>query len=428
MRFWKLATAAIVATLLVGCGPPQVDQSNSGADSRTGTLRVWLFDEANRDPKEKVVNAAVEEFEKNHRDVTVEVRYIAVDTRSERFTGAFNDPSSAPDVAEFGNTDLASYVTAGGMSDLTGMIEDWPAATDLSDSVLDTAKVDDKVYGVPWFTGVRALYYRTDVFDELGLEPPRSLGELVETARRIRSERPDMYGIAAGGKYTYAMMPFIWAAGGELAERGNGSWRSAIDSEASRRGVRTYTSLLDPAICPPDQCAQLTGTESVQAFAGGKAAMAIGGDFNRTAVNEGAAGEKYDVVPLPGQRTGSIAPAFAGGNLLGVLRSSDHSTLAQEFIKVLAGKKYQRRMYEAMSYLPTFEDVQDKVAADDPAIEPFIETLQAGTRFVPSTPAWSEIDAQEILPTMVQRIATGEEVRPATRRAAQRMNSAFGDR
>ncbi|SDP92470.1 N,N'-diacetylchitobiose transport system substrate-binding protein [Actinopolyspora xinjiangensis] len=427
MRFWKLATATITATLLVGCGPPQVDQSGSGEDSRTGTLRVWLFDEANREPKEEVVDAAVREFESDHEDVTVDVRYIAVDTRSERFTGAFNDPSSAPDVAEFGNTDLASYVAAGGMSDLTGMVENWPAASDLSDSVLDTAKADGKIYGVPWFTGVRALYYRTDVFEDMGLEPPRTLDELVETARTIRSQRPDMYGIAAGGKYTYAMMPFVWAFGGELAEREDGSWRSAVDTEAARRGIRTYTRLLDPSICPPDQCSQMTGTESVQAFAGGKAAMTIGGDFNRTAVDEGAAGDDYDVIPLPGRKPGSVAPAFAGGNLLGVMRSSNHSTLAQEFIKVLAGKKYQREMYEAMSYLPTFEDVQDKVAADDPAVEPFIETLQAGTRFVPSTPAWSEIDAQEILPTMAQRIATGEDVRAATEEAARRMNSTFGE-
>ncbi|NYH78378.1 N,N'-diacetylchitobiose transport system substrate-binding protein [Actinopolyspora biskrensis] len=424
MRFWRLAAVAVAGTLLVGCGPPQVDQSGSGADKRTGTLRVWLFDEANRSPKEKVVNSAVREFENTHDDVTVDVRYIAVDTRSERFTGAFNDPSSAPDVAEFGNTDLASYVAAGGMAELDEMLEQWPAADDLSESVLETAGVNGKTYGVPWFTGVRALYYRTDVFEELNLEPPRTLGELAETARRVHTERPDMYGISAGGKYTYAMMPFIWASGGELATK-NGSWESAIDAEEARTGIRRYTELIDPSVCPPEQCAQLTGTESVQAFAGGKAAMTIGGDFNRSAVDAGAAGENYDVVPLPGTEPGSIAPAFAGGNLLGVLRSSDRSSLAQEFIRVLAGEKYQRQMYEAMGYLPTLEGVQDQVASDDPTVQPFVETLQSGTRFVPSTPAWSEIDAQEILPTMVQRIANGNGVRSTTKDAARRMDEAF---
>ncbi|MBA8826031.1 N,N'-diacetylchitobiose transport system substrate-binding protein [Saccharopolyspora lacisalsi] len=427
MKAWRPLAAATVAVLLTACGPPQVDRTGPQQDKRTGTLRVWLFDEANREPKETVVNKAVRQFEAAHADVTVDVRYIPVDSRSERFTGAFNDPSSAPDVAEFGNTDLASYVAADGFADLTGMLERWPAADDLSPSVLDTAKIDGKVHGVPWFTGIRALYYRTDVFTELGLEPPRTLDELVTTARRIRQARPDLYGISAGGKYHYAMMPFVWAAGGDIATRDNGSWTSALTGEAARRGVNTYASLISPGICPPAQCAGMTGTESVQAFAGGKAAMTIGGDFNRAAVDAGPVGDDYAVVPLPGYEAGSAAPAFAGGNLLGVMDSSDHSTLAREFIKVLAGKERQREMYEAMGNLPTFTDVQRRVAGDDPWIEPFIRSLQSGTRFVPATPAWSEIDAQEILPTMVQRIATGTDPKEATRRASEQLNAAFGD-
>ncbi|PRW63975.1 extracellular solute-binding protein [Actinopolyspora mortivallis] len=427
MRFWKTAAVVVAGALLAGCGPPQVDQGASGEDKSTGTLRVWLFDEANRDPKEDVVNAAVREFEGEHEDVTVDVRYIAVDTRSERFTGAFNDPSSAPDVAEFGNTDLASYVAAGGLAELDTMLGNWPAAQDLSESVLETARTDGKTYGVPWFTGVRALYYRTDVFEELDLDPPRTLGEIAEKARRVRAARPDMYGIATGGKYTYAMMPFIWAHDGELARGEGARWESAVDEPAARAGIEAYTELLEPNVCPPEQCAQLTGTESVQAFAGGKAAMTIGGDFNRAAVDAGAAGDHYDVVPLPGTEPGEIAPAFAGGNLLGVLRSSDRSSLAEEFIRVLAGKKYQREMYEAMGYLPTFEDVQNQVSSEDPTVRPFVETLQAGTRFVPATPAWSEIDAQEILPTMVQRIVTEGELDSATAEAARRMNDTFRD-
>lgn len=427
MRAWKLLIAGVVAVLLAACGPPQAGPSDPQQDKRTGTLRVWLFDAANRQAKEEVVNAAVREFEAAHDGVTVDVSYIAVQSRAARFTGAFNAPASAPDVAEFGNTDLASYVAAGGFADLSGMLEKWPAADDLSPTVLETATVDGKVYGVPWFTGIRALYYRTDVFTELGLDPPRTLGELVTTARKIHRAKPEMYGIAAGGEYTYALMPFIWAAGGEIATREGGSWTSALTSEASRRGVRTYASLISPDICPPEQCAGMTGLDGTQSFASGKAAMAINGDFNRSAVEAGPVADDYDVVPLPGYEPGTVAPAFAGGNLLGVLDSSDHATLAREFIKLLAGKEYQRRMYEAMGHLPTFTDVQRDVASGDPWVEPFVKTLQAGTRFVPSTPAWSKIDAQQILPTMVQRITTGTSVEQATAAAAKAMNATFGE-
>ena len=293
--------------------------------------------------------------------------------------------------------------------------------------VLDTAKVAGKAYGIPWFTGTRALYYRTDVFAELGLEPPTSLKELTETARQIRAAKPDLYGIAVGGKYQFALLPYIWANGGDVATQDGDTWKSTIDSEAARDGLRQYAELISDDICPPAQCAELTGSQSVAAFAGGKAAMTIGGDFNRAAVDAGAVKGKYGVVPLPGKDSGSIAPAFAGGNLLGVFRASEKYTLSLEFIELLGGKSYQEKLYGAMGNMPTFSDVQDKIANDDEFLEPFIRTVQSGTKFVPATPAWTKIDAAAVLPTAVQQVATGQlGVEAATSAAAAEMNEAFG--
>jgi N,N'-diacetylchitobiose transport system substrate-binding protein len=427
MRAGKAVIVAAVAALLTACGPPQVQQTGSAVDERTGTLRVWLFDEANRAPKQATVDEAVARFEREHPGVEVDVQYIAVETRSERFTGAFNDPASAPDVAEVGNTDLAGYVAAGGLADVTEKLPQWPESADLSPSALDTARVEGKVFGVPWYTGVRALYYRTDVFDELGLQPPRTTAELLTTAQRIRSERPDLYGIATGGKYHYALMPFIWAAGGDLARQEGQRWVSTIDSPEAQRGIETYAEMITSGACPPEQCSDMTGSQSVQAFASGKAAMTIGGDFNRKAVDAGVGG-KYGVVPLPGDAIGSTAPAFAGGNLLSVLKSSQRATLAREFVQLLAGKEYQRKMYGAMGNLPTFIDVQGEVAEHDPAAAPFVMTLRGGTHFVPATEAWSQIDAQGVLPTMVQQIVRGTPVAEASAQAAAQMNAAFEGR
>jgi N,N'-diacetylchitobiose transport system substrate-binding protein len=427
MRAGKAVIVAAVAALLTACGPPQVQQTGSAVDERTGTLRVWLFDEANRAPKQATVDEAVARFEREHPGVEVDVQYIAVETRSERFTGAFNDPASAPDVAEVGNTDLAGYVAAGGLADVTEKLPQWPESADLSPSALDTARVEGKVFGVPWYTGVRALYYRTDVFDELGLQPPRTTAELLTTAQRIRSERPDLYGTATGGKYHYALMPFIWAAGGDLARQEGQRWVSTIDSPEAQRGIETYAEMITSGACPPEQCSDMTGSQSVQAFASGKAAMTIGGDFNRKAVDAGVGG-KYGVVPLPGDAIGSTAPAFAGGNLLSVLKSSQRATLAREFVQLLAGKEYQRKMYGAMGNLPTFIDVQGEVAEHDPAAAPFVMTLRGGTHFVPATEAWSKIDAQGVLPTMVQRIVRGTPVAEASAQAAAQMNAAFEGR
>jgi N,N'-diacetylchitobiose transport system substrate-binding protein len=144
-------------------------------------------------------------------------------------------------------------------------------------------------------------------------------------------------------------------------------------------------------------------------------------------VDGGAVKGRYAVVPLPGKEAGKIAPAFAGGNLLGVFRSSRKYSLSLEFIKLLGGKKYQQTMFTAMGNMPTFTDVQNKLAGADPSLKPFIDTAQAGTRFVPATPAWTKIDAQAVIPTAVQQVATGgASVEAATDTAAAEMNKAFG--
>ena len=63
---------------------------------------------------------------------------------------------------------------------------------------------------------------------------------------------------------------------------------------------------------------------------------AIGGDFSHAAIEAGKIKGKYAVVPLPGLKAGGIAPAFAGGNNLGVLRSTSHRTLAVDLMEELA--------------------------------------------------------------------------------------------
>ncbi|MFF7729572.1 extracellular solute-binding protein [Streptomyces sp. NPDC008001] len=420
-----LVAAAALAAVLSSCAPSTATGAAQG-DDRTGRLRVWLFREVGNAPKAAVVDRAVAAFAREHRGVRVDVTYIPVETRAQRIKAAFNDPRSAPDVIEYGNTDTAAYVKDGGLADVTADFAAWPEAKDTDPAARRSVTVDGKVYGAPLFVGVRALYYRTDVFRDLGLRPPRTLAQLAETARRIHRERPELYGLVVGGSYTYGALPFVWANGGEIAEKKGRKYAATIDSAAAKRGISEYTALFGDHNCPPAKCAQLGGNATVEAFAAGKAAMAIGGDFSHRAVENGKAKGKYAVVPLPGVGDGSIAPAFSGGNNLGVLKSSSHRTLAVDLLRTLTGKRTQSGLFDAMGFLPTYTDVRREAARRQPYVEPFVRTLASGAAFVPVTPAWGAIDAGQVLPVMFQEIVSGRRsVDDAASAAAKKMNSAF---
>ncbi|GGW66068.1 extracellular solute-binding protein [Streptomyces xantholiticus] len=421
------ATLALAGLTATACAP-QTSDTGAQQDDKSGTLRIWLFQEVNNKPKQQVVDAAVAAFEKSHRGAEVEVEYIPVETRTQRIKAAFNDPKSAPDLIEYGNTDTAGYVKDGGLADITAEFGAWDEAEDTDPTAKQSVTVDGKIYGAPLFVGVRALYYRTDVFKDLGIEAPKTQDELITTAKRIHRAKPDLYGLAVGGAYTYGAMPFIWAHGGELAEESGGSYTSAIDSAAAQKGIKAYTSLFGDDNCPAAKCASMGGNATVTAFASGKAAMAIGGDFSHQAVEAGTVKGRYAVVPLPGLKAGEIAPAFAGGNNLGVLKSSSHRTLAVDLMKQLAGKETQGQLFDAMGFLPTYTDVRTEAAKKQPFVEPFIETLGAGAKFVPASPAWGRIDASLVLPTMFQEVVSGKKDVPAAAGdAAKKMNAAFTD-
>lgn len=387
----------LALVLLLGACAPSTAQPTESGDEKTGTLRVWLFDEANRSAKEAVIAEAVKEFEAAHSGVKVDVSYIATETRAEKYKGALNDPDSAPDIAEIGNTDLAGFVAANGLAEV-------PEADGVPADLKATVKVGDKTYGMPWWIGVRALYYRTDLISS----PPTSYAELVAAAKAVRAQNKDMLGIAVGGKYLFGAMPFVWDAGGDIAAKFGATYKAAIGTTESQAGIKAYTDLFADDMCPAQQCADLTGGGTVEAFAAGRAGMAILGNFNRSAVEAGAAKGKYAVVPLPGMKPGSIAPAFAGGNNLGVFRSTKHRTLAVEFMQLLASKKYSLKLYDAMGFLPANSAASAEVVGKETFLKPFIDTISMGTRFVPVDKAWTQIDAERILPNMFQKIITAQ--------------------
>ena len=59
---------------------------------------------------------------------------------------------------------------------------------------LDAMRIDGKLMGLPYFLDPRALYYRTDLFEAAGLEPPATWDEVRAAAKALHNP-PDVYGI-----------------------------------------------------------------------------------------------------------------------------------------------------------------------------------------------------------------------------------------
>ena len=60
-------------------------------------------------------------------------------------------------------------------------------------AMIDAQSVDGKIYGVPYLADWGVLFYRKDLLDQAGLQPPKTWMELVEMAQKLQNQ-PDMIG------------------------------------------------------------------------------------------------------------------------------------------------------------------------------------------------------------------------------------------
>src|SRR5690606_22356489 len=74
-----------------------------------------------------------------------------------------------PDVVQMGSSFMAEFTDAGALADLTEYVEsnDALASDNFYEGNINTTRIDDAYYGVPWYTETRALYYRTDLLEEV---------------------------------------------------------------------------------------------------------------------------------------------------------------------------------------------------------------------------------------------------------------------
>jgi ABC-type glycerol-3-phosphate transport system substrate-binding protein len=92
-----------------------------------------------------------------------------------------------PDVVTgfIGGASLERYVHAGAISDLSDLWESEDLADAYPQSISELAKVDGRPYFVPLTVQWNPIFYRKDIFDELGLEPPDSWDSLLQTCRTL---------------------------------------------------------------------------------------------------------------------------------------------------------------------------------------------------------------------------------------------------
>ena len=207
------------------------------------------------------------------------------------------------------------FAAAGWYRDLTPHLQDAAApgydAEDFAASLIEASTYDGALIGVPLNIEGPLLYYRTDIFEECGLEAPASLEELRSTAEALK-ECSDVTpfasrGLAPATPYTFA--GFMHNMGGSYMVDG----QSAMCSQPVKDAISLYAGLLQDY--GPPGVVNYSFQQLTALYRAGRSAMSFQSSNEFSGVMEG--GDRLEdtaIIPLPPGPGGSH-PTVIGWSL-----------------------------------------------------------------------------------------------------------------
>ena len=191
---FKAGAAALAASTLL------TSAAFADGHALSGTLRI-SSDMSNPGPR-AVMEQLAADFDALHPDLTVELTIVDREAWKTQIRNALS--ANPPDVVNwYAANRMTPYVNSGLFMDIT----DWWEAGDYEglDSVRGAMTIDDRQWGVPYTYYQWGVYYREDIFNELGLSEPTTWDEEVANCQVIIESGRDCYAIGTR---------FLWTAGG----------------------------------------------------------------------------------------------------------------------------------------------------------------------------------------------------------------------
>lgn len=372
-----LAAGALAA----GCGRPAPESSIRG---RATTL-VFKHGKLFGDPG--ALRALLDEFERAHPGVAVREETLPASSDDQYQFYAINlqAGSDAFDVLAVDIIWVAGFARAGWLMNLN--LEE--KSSQFFQGPMEAVSWNGVVYALPWFIDAGLLYYRNDLLER----PPRTWGELIESARAVMAREPRMHGFMWQGKQYEGLvcnaLEYLHSNGGAVLQ-GN---RVCVDSSENREALGLMADLVHRYRVTPGSVTTATEEPSRHVFGQGRAVFLRNWPYAwRLFQDPGSRVHgKVGVAELPHFPGGRSAPTL-GGWQLAVNAASRHPGAATAFVHFLTGERAQKRLAVAYGFQPA------RVAlyrdAELIAAQPFLGRLErvfANARPRPVTPQYVRV-------------------------------------
>ena len=196
-RIVSLILSTVMAvSLLSGCGNKQeteaVQEENAAEVSETkaedsaeveagelsGELNIVHY--LSEPQKIAALDELVAGFEEEYPNVKINQESTTLENYQDVLKLKFST-GDVPDVLFGGPKTYAAFVESGNIEDLSN----YDFVSRVQQNTLDNVKIDGKVYGVPLDVMANAVLYNKDIFEEVGLEIPKTYSEFIDVCKKL---------------------------------------------------------------------------------------------------------------------------------------------------------------------------------------------------------------------------------------------------
>ncbi len=366
-RFVAVSTASMVVAAALATASPA-----AAAD-----LQMWERSGGNAG----MVDKLVEMWNAANPDRKINLTYIPHAEMVAKLAQAI----ASGDVPDLMGMDLIyapQFEKAGQLVDITDKIKDWPELTTASPGHMTVATFEDRLYGVPLYADVSALFYNKDLFEKAGLDPdkpPTSLAEIREYADKITALGGDVKGYflpgSCAGCNIFTVGPLLWASGVKIETAGPGDEPLVGDNLTP---VLEWLRSMAKSGNVHDDARAENGETFAKRFGAGNLGMMGTGNFNITLARDQNPNIKFGISLLPGLEAGNYA-SFIGGDLVVIPKGSTRVDDAVDFMKFLLSDEVQVEGYAKLLNLTTRSDMTDnQYFKAEPLVQDVAKALSVG--------------------------------------------------
>lgn len=364
----------MMLALLTACAPSEPGE----------TLRFWAMGREG-----ELVRQLVPEFERLNPGITIQVQQIPWSAAHEKLLTAYAG-DVLPDVFQLGNTWLPEFVALHALEPLNARLSTDESA-DFFPGILETNRIGEQLYGLPWYVDTRVLFYRKDWLRRAGLEqPPRRWEEWLAAMERMKRRDSGRFAILLPVNEWEMPVLLAWQMGGELLDQDarHGNFRSP----EVKKAFALYLDLFRQGYAPALGVSQVANL--YQEFARGLFSLYLSGPWNVGEFRKRlppSLQEEWDTTPLPSFGGDAPGVSLAGGASLVLSSGSPHKDAAWRWIAFLTNPQIQARFYELSGDLPARASAWEAPELRREArVAAFREQL-GRVRATPKIPEWERI-------------------------------------